>query len=77
MIDGSVRSYTIEYVDLASEVICTTVILQASSCRNDICNQIFRGFTSPCNKDRDMNITVFGTNALGDGVHSTPTYIKG
>ena len=66
-IDGSATSYTISYTDALSNEMCSAVTISASFCVNRMCSHLFEVSSSNCRPFADINVTVFGTNVLGNG----------
>ena len=66
-IDGSATSYTITYTDTLSGDTCGRATIPASVCLNRMCSHVFEVSSSNCRPFSDINVTVFGTNILGNG----------
>ena len=70
-IDVSPVSYTITYTDFTSGRICDSFTVPSSICQDGLCRHLFE-ISPPCSINNDTCISVFSTNALGDGPHSHP-----
>jgi hypothetical protein len=72
--DGSASSYTITYSESASDEPCGTETIQASTCSGLTCVHTLKIKTpSPCLTSRgSVSITIFVTNAIGNGPASEP-----
>ena len=77
-IDGSPMSYSLLYYDHASNVICGSIVIQASSknCISGTCRHIFDVFLSPCLNMSEFIVTVLATNVFGDGPTASYTVSK-
>lgn len=69
-IDGSAIVYTIMYIDALSGDIHNLTTIPASNCVHRMCQHIFK-VSSKYIHFSDINITVFGTNVLGNGTRSS------
>ena len=75
--DGSAISYTINYTDLTSGVVCASKSILASSCVKEICEDNFRVSTTFCKSSSHITVTIWGMNVLGKGLPSSPLSITG
>ena len=75
-VDGSAASYTIDYSDTISGSNCGLATIPASSCSHGVCQNVFELSSSLCPFSDSITVTVFGTNALGNGTTSTPVSIS-
>ena len=74
-IDGSVTSYTITIFSSTGES-CDSITLQASTCREEICNYRLENLTSSCySSSSQIMLTVFASNIIGDGLPSEPIFV--
>ena len=73
-INGSATNYTITYYDPSSERICGHVTVSASSSTSGQYKHVF-DIPSVCSHFTSIAITIFATNVLGDGPHSSPVLI--
>ena len=64
-IDGSPLFYNITL--LASSTSCGSAEINASSCRDGICNYEFEVTSTSCSPSTDISVTVFASNVLGIG----------
>jgi hypothetical protein len=71
-INGSATSYTINYADTISGTSCELTTIPAFSCSHGVCQNVFELSSSFCPFSDSITVTVFGTNALGNGIASTP-----
>lgn len=71
-IDGSVLSYTINYIDTLSGISCGLATIPASSCRGGVCHHVFEASSSSCPVSDYITVTVFGTSVFGNGTSSLP-----
>ena len=69
-IDGSATSYTINYTDTISGSSCGLATIPASSCSHGVCQNMFELSSSFCPFSDSITVTVFATNALGNGTTS-------
>lgn len=70
-------SYTISLTDTTFGVNCGSAVIPTSSCREGICTSTFiTTSSSECHPSTDISVTIFTTNALGNGPHSDPTLIS-
>lgn len=70
-ITGSTISYTINYSDSLTGISCGVIHVPASSCRAGTCYHTFE-VPSSCLHSDGINVTVYATNALGNGPPSQP-----
>ena len=75
--NGSATSYTIVYTDSYSGVTCASATILVSSCVGDPCSHEFEFSSSDCPNSIAKNVTVYGSNLLGDGRRSEPITIYG
>ena len=66
-IDGSATEYRVTYTTSNSQEICETVNVSISSFNEGYFTHIFKFLSSSCNSSDHIVVTVFATNALGDG----------
>ena len=66
-----VISYAIKYFDLHANASCGLDIIDASSCIDQICNNVF-DLDTLCSNSTSVLVTVSAMNALGDGQESEP-----
>ena len=73
-INGSVISYTVNYMYLTSGNICGSNIINATSCIGGVCSVEFNisSRTSLCVISTDITVTVFATTNLGEGPGTIP-----
>ena len=84
-VDLSAVSYTVNYTDTGSGVVCVSATIPTSSCVcNEVCEHKLKvpSTTSPCSSsstddDNSITVTVSGVNRLGQGPISVPTSIAG
>ena len=84
-VDLSAVSYTVNYADTGSGVICVLATIPTSSCANEVCEHKLKvtSTTLPCFSsstvdDNDIvTVTVSGVNRLGQGPISVPTSVAG
>jgi hypothetical protein len=74
-IESIVASYTISYVDSTYGGVCGLATVLATSCVNGLCRHTFDVSSSSCPPLSNINVTVFGTNQLGNGSTSLPVTI--
>ena len=74
-IESIVATYTINYVDSTYGGICGIATVSATSCVNGLCSHNFDVTTSFCPPLSNINVTVFGTNQLGNGSTSHPVTV--
>ena len=74
-IDGSTISYTIIYSDSHSNNSCGLSIISVSSCEGSICSHLFEVSASSCSPSSNINVSIFATNILGDGLLSNSVMI--
>ena len=67
--------YTINYRDIVTDKICSSVVIPVSLCEEGSCSHTFEISTSLCPPFTVINVTVFATNALGNGPTSIPKII--
>ena len=71
-IDDTNNIYNITYFDSDCCRVCyTDMIIQASSFERDVISHVFEVTSSSCTDLTDITVTVFVTNACGDGPNTT------
>ena len=73
-IDGSAVSYTIIYSDSTSGGICSSAVISASLCTEELCTHSFDTSSSLCPPAANIDVVVFATNVLGNGSTSEPIF---
>ena len=68
-------SYTITYTNSDDGTICGYTNIPAIFCIDRICNHTFQVSTFSCPHRSKINITVFGSNQLGNGSYSNPVTV--
>ena len=74
-ISGAAISYTVNYTDSTSGRACGVAIVPPSACRSGACSHTLQASTSPCFNSSGITVTVYATNALGNGQTSAPITI--
>ena len=74
-IESIVTSYTITYVDSTYGGVCGLATVSSASCVNGLCSYTFDVSTSSCPPLSNINVSVFGTNQLGNGSTSYPVIV--
>ena len=74
-IESIVATYTVTYVDSNFGAVCGLATVSATSCVNGLCSHTFDVTTSSCPPLSNINVTVFGTNQLGNGSTSHPVTV--
>ena len=75
-IDGSATSYTILFSEATSGDQCDFVSISASTCKSRVCSYEFEVSSSSCPPLKDITVTAFATNVLGDGPLSNAIFIS-
>ena len=73
-IDGSATSYTINYTNPRFGHVCESAIIPASQCVNGLCSHFLNLTSSNCTFS-EIEVSVFGTNILGNGTSTDPVTI--
>ncbi len=74
-IESIVSSYTITYVDSTYGGVCGLATVSATLCVDGLCRHTFDVSSSSCPPLSNIDVTVFGTNQLGNGSTSLPVTI--
>ena len=76
-VDGSATSYTVNYTESTSGIVCASNAFLAMSCTNGICENEFKFTSSSCSPSSIITVTAAGTNPLGTGLLSDPVSMLG
>lgn len=71
-VNGYATSYTTTYLDSALGTICGSNVINALSCSEESCSDVFNISSSKCMASSDINITIFATTNLGETPKSDP-----
>ena len=73
---GDNMFYTVNFSNSSLESNCGSATIQTSSCTDGLCSYAFEVSSSSCLPSAGINITAYGTNALGDGPPSSEITIS-